>query len=164
MIKIARIVRLVALAILFGGGTGIVFAAITLVHAAKAQGIPVAEAAATNAPSFLEFAKVAAAFAIALVVAEAIEIKGDLKNLEKRSKWPMARYFASIVAAVAAFIFAFGIAPPMKDLQPKIKADQAAHAEFTRLHEVSRGVFSAMIVFAMASMIIPVLGPGKHME
>lgn len=164
MTKFARILRLISLAILCGGGIGIVFAAITLVHAAKAQGVPVADAAAANAPIFLEFAKVAASFAIALVVAEAIEIKGDLKNLEKRHKWPMARYFSSIIAAVAAFIFSFGIVPPMKELQPKIKTETAAKVEFDRLHEVSRGVFSAMIVFAMASLIIPVLASNRTMD
>lgn len=164
MIKLARILRLVSLAMLFGGGSAIVFAAITLVHAAKAQGVPVEEAARANAPIFLEFAKVAAAFAVALVVAEAVEIKGDLKNLEKRQKWPMARYFSSIVAAVAAFIFAFGVVPPMQELQPKLTTDETARAEFKRLHEISRSIFSAMIVFAMASLVIPVLNSNRHMD
>lgn len=164
MLKLARIVRIIALAMLFGAGSGIVFAAITLVNAAKAQGIPATEAATVNAPIFYEFAKVAVGFAFALVVAEALEIKGDLKNLEKRSKWPMARYFASIVSAVAIFIFSYGIVPKMKELQPQIKTNASVKAEFDKLHHVSRGVFSAAIVFALASLVIPVLGPGRHME
>jgi hypothetical protein len=164
MNKFARIIRLISLSMLFGGGSAIVFAAITLVHAAKAQGIPVNEAAAANAPIFIEFAKVAAAFAIALVAAEAVEIKGDLHNLEKRSRWPMARYFSSIIAAVATFIFAFAIVPPMSDLQPKLRTEATAQAEFKKLHEISRLVFSVMIVFSLVSLVVPVLSSSRNIE
>ncbi|MDQ5968388.1 MAG: hypothetical protein QG625_4545, partial [Cyanobacteriota bacterium erpe_2018_sw_39hr_WHONDRS-SW48-000098_B_bin.30] len=45
MIKLARILRLISLAMLFGGGAAIVFAVITLVHVAVANGVPRNEAA-----------------------------------------------------------------------------------------------------------------------
>lgn len=157
MSKFARILRLISLAMLFGGSTAIVFSAVTLIGAAKAQGIPAAEAAATNAPLFLEFSKIALIFAITLVVAEAIEIKGDLKSLEKGTKWRMARYFASIVCAICTFIFALAIVPQMQDLIGLIKTDEAAKLQFQKLHEASRMIFSGTIVFALASLVLPVI-------
>jgi hypothetical protein len=157
MSKFARILRLISLAMLFGGSTAIVFSAVTLISAAKAQGIPAAEAAATNAPLFLEFSKVALIFAITLVVAEAIEIKGDLKSLEKGTKWRMARYFASIVCAICTFIFALAIVPQMQDLIGLIKTDEMAKLQFQKLHEASRMIFSGTIVFALASLVLPVI-------
>ncbi len=153
----ARILRLISLAMLFGGSTATVFAAITLISAAKAQGVPVSEAAATNAPVFIEFSKVALAFAIALVVAEAIEIKGDLKSLEKGTRWRMARYFSSIVCAISTFIFALAIVPQMEDVRVLMKTDPAAKQQFQKLHEASRLIFTGTIVFALASLVLPVI-------
>ena len=46
---LGKILRTISLAMLFGGSVAIVFAAIVLVHAAKAHGVPIAEAAARNA-------------------------------------------------------------------------------------------------------------------
>ncbi len=157
MNKFARILRLISLAMLFGGSTAIVFAAITLISAAKAQGIPVAEAASVNAPLFIEFSKIALIFAITLVVAEAIEIKGDLHNLEKGSRWHMGRYFSSIVCAISTFIFALAIVPQMQDVRVLMKTDPAAHQQFQKLHEASRLIFSSTIVFALASLVLPVI-------
>jgi hypothetical protein len=158
----ARILRLISLAMLFGGSTAIVFAAITLVAAAKAHGMPPLEAAATNAPVFIEFAKIAAIFAITLVISEAIEIKGDLHSLEGRNhKWRMGRYAASIACAVCTFIFSFGIVPPMQQAMVKMKTNEAAHQEFDRMHKISRIVFSGTIAFALVSLIIPALGGRK---
>ena len=164
MIKLARILRLISLAMLFGGDAAIVFAVITLVHVAVANGVPRNEAAAANAPIFIEFAKVAAVFAFTLVVAEAVEIKGDLKNLEKKKRWPMARYFASVICAVATFIFAFAIVPPMKELLPSLKTNPDAKAQFDKMHETSRLIFSTTIVFALASLVIPVLALPKQVD
>jgi hypothetical protein len=129
----ARILRLISLAMLFGGSTATVFAAITLISAAKAQGIPVSEAAAANAPLFIEFSKVALAFAISFVVAEAIEIKGDLKSLEKGTRWRMARYFSSIVCAISTFIFALAIVPQMEDVSVLMKTDESRQATISKV-------------------------------
>ncbi len=153
----ARILRLISLAMLFGGSTATVFAAITLISAAKAQGVPVAEAAAANAPVFIEFSKVALIFAISLVVAEAIEIKGDLKSLERGTRWRMARYFASIVCAICTFIFALAIVPQMEDVRVLMKTDSSAKQQFQKLHEVSRLLFTGTIVFALASLVLPII-------
>jgi len=142
---------------LFGGSTAIVFAAITLISAAKAQGIPVAEAASANAPLFIEFSKIALVFAITLVIAEAIEIKGDLHNLEKGSRWHMGRYFSSIVCAICTFIFALAIVPQMQDVRVLMKTDASAYQQFQKLHKASTLIFSGTIVFALASLVLPVI-------
>ncbi|MBU6450562.1 MAG: DUF4149 domain-containing protein [Cyanobacteria bacterium REEB67] len=158
----ARILRLISLAMLFGGGTATVFAAITLINAAKAHGVDALDAAATNAPVFIEFAKVAGIFAITLVIAEAIEIKGDLHNLEGRNhKWRMGRYFASIVCAVCTFIFSFAIVPQMSTAMQTMKTNEAAHAEFDKMHKLSRMIFGGAIAFALVSLVIPALGGRK---
>lgn len=158
----ARILRLISLAMLFGGSTAIVFAAITLVAAAKASGMNALDAAATNAPVFIEFSKVAAIFAIALVVAEAIEIKGDLHSLEGRNhKWRMGRYFASIACAVCTFIFSFGVVPSMQQAMKDMKTNEVSHQNFDRMHKMSRIIFMGTIAFGLVSLIIPALGGRK---
>jgi hypothetical protein len=158
----ARILRLISLAMLFGGGTATVFAAITLITAAKAHGIDALEAAATNAPVFIEFSKVAAIFAVTLVIAEAIEIKGDLHNLEGRNhKWRMGRYVASIACVVCTFIFSFAIVPPMQRDMTVMKTDAAAHEDFDKMHKLSRMIFGGAIAMALVSLIIPALGGRK---
>jgi hypothetical protein len=161
MQMLARILRLISLAMLFGGSTATVFAAITLISAAKAQGIPATEAAAANAPLFIEFSKVALAFAITLVVAEAIEIKGDLKSLEKGTRWRMARYFSSIVCAISTFIFALAIVPQMEDVRVLMKTDESAKKQFQKLHEASRLIFTGTIVFALVSLVVPAISTKK---
>lgn len=164
MLNLARMLRLISLAILFGGSTAIVFAAITLVKTAKASGMAVEDAAAINAPVFIEFSKVALGFAVCLVVSEAYQIRGNLKNLEKHRRWPMARFVASILCAIATFVFSLGIVPPMQEALPKIKTDKAAHAQFQKMHHLSRGVFMAIIVFAMSSLIIPPISGNRAPE
>jgi len=147
---------------LFGGSTAVVFSAIVLIKAATAHGMAPLDAAAINAPVFIEFSKVAAIFAITLVISEAIEIKGDLHNLEGRNlKWRMGRYFASIVCAVCTFIFAFGVVPQMQQAMVTMKTNEAAHKEFQRMHEMSRIIFSGTIAFALVSLVIPALGGRK---
>jgi hypothetical protein len=158
----ARILRLISLAMLFGGSTATVFAAITLISAAKAHGIAPLEAAATNAPVFIEFSKVAAIFALTLVIAEAIEIKGDLHSLEGRNhKWRMGRYFASIACAICTFIFSFAVVPPMQQAMVQMKTNEVAQKEFTRMHKMSQIIFTGTIAFALVSLIIPALGGRK---
>jgi NADH:ubiquinone oxidoreductase subunit 6 (subunit J) len=158
----ARILRSISLAMLFGGSTAIVFAAITLIAAAKAHGTAPLEAAATNAPVFIEYSKVAAIFAITLVISEAIEIKGDLHNLEGRNhKWRMGRYFASIACAICTFIFSFAVVPQMSQAMTQMKTNDSAQKEFDRMHKISRILFSGTIAFALVSLVIPALGGRK---
>lgn len=152
MPTLSRILRYVSLAILFGGSSAIVFAAIVLVKAATAQGIPVAEAAATNAPLFLQFSKVALGAGILLLISELI----DFITGKPQSKLTLARYGTSILCLTGTLIFALGIVPPMEQLLPDIKTVAAAHEQFHKLHEISRAVFGASILFALISLLLPV--------
>lgn len=154
MAKLSEILRLVALSLLFGGSATVVFVAITLVKAAEANGIPTSEAAANNAPAFIGFAMIAACAAIVLLVSEAIDlfvVRGGLKNA---SKMVLGRYGASLLCAIATFVFAFVIVPPMKELQPQMKADETKVQEFRRWHETSRGVFGVTILGALAALVL----------
>jgi len=54
--------------------------------------------------------------------------------------------------------------PPMQEAMPKIKTDKAAHAQFQKMHHLSRGVFMAIIVFAMSSLIIPPISGNRAPE
>lgn len=151
----SKILRLVALALLFGGSAAIVFAAITLVKAAQAHGIPVAEAAGTNAPLFIQFSKVALGAGFALLAAECL----DFAMHKQTDKLTIARYVSSLLCVATTMVFAFGIVPPLEELRPRIKTDEAAHAEFHKLHEVSRMVFGGTILLALVSLVIPALAP-----
>ena len=152
--KIVRIIRLISLSVLFAGSAAIVFAAITLVKAAEATGISVTEAATRNAPLFIQFSNITIVCAFLLLLAESIDFAVH-KNL---SKLALTRYIASGLCIAACIVFSFGIIPPMKALLPQISSDPAAHAQFTKLHSMSRGVFGASILFALISLIIPVTG------
>lgn len=160
MIQMASILRLIALSILFGGSTTVVFVAVTLVAAAKAQGVPAAEAAAANAPIFIHYAKILIGAAIALLVAEALQ----LARARKADKLESARYGASLLVIITAFVFSFLIVPPMERLLPSIKTDNAAHGEFTRMHETSRIIFGVTILSALASLILTGLTQQKKPE
>ncbi len=154
MSTVFEVTRLICLAVLFGGSSAIVFGAIVLVHAAKANGIPVEEAAATNAPLFIQFSKVAAVCALGLVISEHFELIKRSK-LKQRTKLSMAQYFASLVCCAATFVFAFVFVPPMSRLQPEMKSNPSAHAEFKKLHESSRHVFGLAILGALVSLVLP---------
>lgn len=159
---LGKILRTISLAILFGGSVAIVFAAIVLVNAAKAKGIPVAEAAANNAPVFIIYSKVNLTFGILLLVGEALDYA-------KRKVWnkpTYAQYACSLLCVVSTMIFALGVVPPMERLLPlfadkKPEVAQAAHNEFRQMHEVSRGVFGTTIILALASLILPIFGALK---
>ena len=58
-------------------------------------------------------------------------------------------------------IFALGIVPPMEAQLPNMKTSEEARQEFRKMHEVSRGVFGATILFALASLILPIFGALK---
>ena len=149
--KIAQAIRLISLAVLFGGSAAIVFAAITLVKSAVAAGVPLAEAAARNAPLFIHFSKIALVCSFLLLLAESL----DFANCDRLSKLVIAKYLASGLCIVSTIIFAFGIVPPMQELLPQIAHNAAAHAQFTELHKLSRALFGAIILFASISLVIP---------
>jgi hypothetical protein len=152
---LSRVLRLVALSVLFAGSAAIVFAAITLVKAAQAQGVPVAEAANANAPLFIQFSKVALFAGIVLLLAECLDFVGS----RQPGKLTVVRYVSSLLCVATTMIFAFGIVPPLERLRPLVKTDPAAHAEFHKLHEISRMVFGGTIFLALVSLVIPAFGP-----
>lgn len=153
MTSISKILRLIALSILFGGSAAIVFSAITLVKAAEAQGIPVAQAAATNAPLFIHFSTIALVAGCALLLAECL----DYASHRRLTKGLIVRYSVSLLCTATTMVFAFGIVPPMQELLPAIASDPKAHEAFHKLHEMSRMVFGSTILLALVSLVIPAL-------
>lgn len=153
MRTLSEILRAISLSILFGGSAMVVFVAVTLVKAQTAQGIPVAEAAAANAPAFVSYGKILLGASVALLIAEVL---AALK--EPKTKAFFVRLVASFICIVTAMIFSLQIVPPMEKLLPSIKTDSAAHAQFQELHESSRKVFGATIVFALISLLTPIFG------
>ncbi|MBX9688037.1 MAG: DUF4149 domain-containing protein [Candidatus Obscuribacterales bacterium] len=146
-----KVLRSVSLAVLSGGSAAIVFSAIVLVKAATAKGIPVAEAAAVNAPIFIHYAKVALGASILLGLSELI----DFQSNTQKSKLDTARYLSSFLCIISMLVYALAIVPPMAALLPDIKTVAAAHQQFQHLHEVSRAVFGAGILFAFISVLLP---------
>jgi hypothetical protein len=72
-----------------------------------------------------------------------------------------ARWATSLLAAVAALIFSLGIVPPMKQLLPEIRANEQSRQKFDAMHKSSEKVFGAMILFALASLILPAFDKPK---
>lgn len=142
---------MVSLSMLFGGSASIVFAVITLVHAAKAKGIPVSEAAAANAPVFYGFSTILLVMGIMLLLAESL----DFARTKRARGLILGRYIASALCVAATMIFSFGIVPPMKELAPLLKDNAEAKEKFDKLHHVSEMNFSAIIVLALVSLLIP---------
>lgn len=149
--RLSIAIRSISLALLFGGSIATVVAAVTLVKAAEAAGVPVMEAASNNAPVFIVFAKIALGAAIALLAAEAMDFALDRRT----TKLALLRYGASFLAVAATMVFSLGIVPPMEALRPYMKTDEKAHQAFKQLHETSRAVFSLTILFALVSMLVP---------
>lgn len=146
MSTFSQILRSITLSILFGGSGMIVFAVITLVRAAKEKGIPIAEAAMNNAPIFINFAVIALACGVLLLVAEALDF---MKHKSNATKLVKARWATSLLAVVAALIFSLGIVPPMKQLLPEIRTNEQSREKFDAMHKSSEKVFGAMILFAL---------------
>lgn len=146
----SKLLRTISLAILFGGSSAIVFAAIVLVKAAQANGIPTAEAAAANAPVFIHFSKVALGSAVALLLAEILDVLCSVKT-----RLVLARYLTSAVCVISAIIFALAIVPPLAALLPVINTDPTAHKSFEEMHQLSRAVFGVTIFSALLSLILP---------
>jgi hypothetical protein len=157
MDTVGRILRTVALAILFGGSAAIVFAAITLVRADVAAGIPRPEAAAHNAPIFIQYAKVNLAAGFVLLIGEALDYA-------KRRSWhkaTIAQYACSLLCVITTMIFSFALVPPMDRTLPHLKDSEEARTEFHQMHDVSQKVFGATILLALASLILPIFGALK---
>ncbi len=148
MVRSSNILRWVCLSLLFGGSIAVVVAAITLVKAAEAQGIPVSQAASANAPVFLVFSKIALAAGLALIVSEAMDyaVHRVLKGAV------ILRYAASVLCAATTMVFALGIVPPMEQLRSVMHSNPAAYTQFKSLHETSRMVFGATILLAFVSL------------
>lgn len=153
MRTLSEILRAISLSILFGGSAMVVFVAVTLVKAQTANGIPAAEAAAANAPAFINYGKVLLGASVTLLVAEVLAL---LK--EPKTKAFFVRIGASAICIVTAMIFSLGIVPSMQELMPTMKTDSAAHAKFQQLHESSRTVFGATIICALISLLTPIVG------
>src|SRR5688572_3808552 len=109
---VGKIMRTIALSILFGGSAAIVFAAVVLVKAAQAKGIPVHEAAATNAPLFIVYAKVNLVCGVLLLLGEAL----DYAKRKLWNKQTIAQYVCSLLCVASTMVFAFGLVPPMERL------------------------------------------------
>jgi hypothetical protein len=157
MDTLGRILRTVALAILFGGSVAVVFSAVTLVHTAVAEGLPRAEAAARNAPVFIAYAKVNLITGFVLLIGEAL----DYAKRRLWNKGTIAQYACSLLCVITTMIFALAIVPPMDRLLPELKTNQTAQAEFQQLHKVSQMVFGGTILLALASLILPIFGALK---
>lgn len=149
-----KILRTIALAILFGGSIATIIAAVTLIKAAQAQGVSVAEATARNAPVFISYAKVNLGAGILLLIGEAL----DFAKRRMWTKMTIAQIMCSMLCVGTTMIFALGIVPPMEALMPRMAADAAAYAEFHALHKVSQAVFGGTIILALASLILPIFG------
>lgn len=151
MQTLSKVLRHISLALLSGGSTAIVFAAIVLVKAATAKGIPVHVAAATNSPLFIQFSKVAFGAAVVLSIGELL---GFLKTAQK-TKLYYAQLAFSLACVVAVCVFAFGIVPPMEQLLPDLGKVEQAREHFHQLHKISEKIFGASILFAYISLILP---------
>lgn len=149
--NLTKLARTLSLVMLSGGSAAIVFAAIVLVKAAKAKGIPVEEAAANNAPLFIQYSRIVLGSAIILLLSEIV----DLVSNKSKTKLTQFRYICSFVAIATGFAFALGIVPPLEELLPTIQTSAEAHAKFHHLHEISRAIFGISIAGAFAALILP---------
>lgn len=157
--RVAVILRLVSLSVLFGGSVTIVAVAMMLVFSAVAEGIPKSQAATANAPIFIHFSKVLLGGGITLLIAEALSFSRS-KNSPKPS--PM-RYILSLLCVATTMIFTLGIVPPMAEMLALIHGKTIISPEeltniqsnFHRLHEISRLVVGGTILTAFFSLLIP---------
>lgn len=158
MQKLSEILRAISLSILFGGSAMVVFVAVVLVKSQTAQGIPVSEAAANNAPAFIQYAKVLTGASVTLLIAEGLGFfSAKIKNTAL-----YARIATSMLCVICGFVFSFVFVKPMAAIQPLMKTDEAKAAQFHDLHEKSRIVFGAAIIFALLSILIPIIkNPGE---
>ena len=148
-----RVLRVISLAILCTGSAGFVYAAMTGVGVAQQHGVPIAQAAAANAPVFVEYGKAALVLSIFLIFVEFLDFVVDRKVDFARK----LRYASSATCFIAAAILGLVIVPRMNELLPDIGTTEEAHAAFQQLHTQSRVCVGAMILFAFASIAIPLV-------
>jgi hypothetical protein len=153
LIMLIRLLRVISLAILCAGSVGFVFAAMYGVNAAHERGVPIAQAAAANAPVFVQYGKAALVLTIFLIFLEFVDYLVDRKVDFPRK----LRYGTSTVCFVSAAVLALVIVPRMEYLLPDIASDEEAHASFQQLHNQSRIVVGAIILCAFASIVIPLV-------
>jgi hypothetical protein len=157
LLTLIRAMRVISLAILCAGSAGFVYAAMASVTAASKAGVPIAQAAAQNAPVFVEYSKTALVLSIFVVFVEFLDFVFEHKlNFAKK-----LRYATSAACLIAATILTLGIVPRMVDLLPDITTKEEAHAAFQQLHNQSRLLVGALILFSFASIAIP-LGYGFY--
>jgi hypothetical protein len=144
--------RVIALSILFGGSSAIVFAAITFVRTARLHGMSVSQAASYNAPIFLAYSKIVLAAAIILVISELVEYcLAQGKPLLSQT----IRYGAEVGCFAATLVFSLAIVPAMEKLMPQLTESSAAYDAFQKLHHWSELYFAGMILFALISLVAP---------
>jgi len=153
MVAFVKICRLIALSLLFGGSSAIVFAAITLVRAAGEHGMTVAQAASYNAPIFVHFSTVALVAAAVLMATELIDYQFD----RKFNRHKLVRYGASFLCFACTVVFSLWLTPMMEQVRPNIEHDPAAHELFDKLHHTSKIIFLGTIIFALVSLTAPAL-------
>jgi hypothetical protein len=151
LIMLIRVLRVISLAILCAGSIGFVWGAMSGVTAAHQAGVPVAAAAAANAPVFVEYSKGVLVLAILLLFVEFLDYVVDRKVDRARK----LRYVSSVLCFISAAVLALVIVPRMSELIPDIATKDEAHAAFQSLHNQSRGLVGGIILFAFASIVIP---------
>lgn len=152
MIKLAYVLRVLALAILFGGSISVVISAITLVKAAEAHGVPVAQAATANAPMFITFSNIVMVSGFVLLFAESM----DYAKHRVINKLLSIRYGASLLCSIATIILCFAIVPPMKEMLSSIHENERTEQTWKTFHESSRVAFGVIILSALISLVMPV--------
>jgi hypothetical protein len=153
MIKLSYILRVISLAILFGGSIAVVVSAITLVKAAEANGVVVSEAAARNAPMFLMFSNMVMVSGFVLLLAESL----DYAKHRVINKLLVVRYGASLLCSIATIILCFAITPPMKEMlgSGSIHSSERTHEVWEVFHKSSQIAFSVIILSALVSLVMP---------
>jgi hypothetical protein len=151
MIKLSYILRVISLAILFGGSIAVVVSAITLVKAAEAHGVVVHEAAARNAPMFLMFSNMVMVSGFVLLLAESL----DYAKHRVINRLLAVRYGASLLCSIATIILCFAITPPMREMLNSIHSSEQTHEIWEVFHKSSQVAYSVIILSALISLVMP---------
>lgn len=152
MIKLSYILRVLSLAILFGGSIAVVVSAITLVKAAQAHGVPASDAATANAPMFLSFSNMVMVSGFVLLFAESL----DYAKHRVINKLLTVRYGASLICSIATIILCFAIVPPMKEMLGSVHSSEHTLQVWQTFHKSSQIAFGVIILSALVSLVMPV--------
>ena len=152
MIKLSYILRVISLAILFGGSIAVVVSAITLVKAAQAHGVPTSEAATANVPMFLVFSNMVMVSGFVLLAAESI----DYAKHRVINNLLAVRYGASLLCSIATIILCFAIVPPMKEMLGSVHSSAQTFEVWQTFHKSSQIAFSVIVLSALVSLVMPV--------